>query len=89
MSLPGARSIQSFQSLGLGLSSQHVDSHGLSSGANHPSGDTDCMKDGETILPTNEDLLNFSPLGLFRCECYGVAISGCVNSGHNLFHPWG
>lgn len=33
-----ARSIQSFQSLGLGLCSQHVNSHGLSSGANHPSG---------------------------------------------------
>ncbi|XP_058183939.1 uncharacterized protein LOC131301593 [Rhododendron vialii] len=84
-----ARSIQCFQSLGHGLSSQHADSHGLKSAANHSSVDIDCMKKGDTILPMNEDLLNFSALGLFRRKCYGDMVSGYVTGGSQFGSPTG
>ncbi|KAI8537361.1 hypothetical protein RHMOL_Rhmol09G0018100 [Rhododendron molle] len=84
-----ARSIQCFQSLGLGLSSQHADSHGPNSAANHSSGDIDRMKKGDTILPINEDLLNFSALGLFRRKCYGDMVSGYVTGGSQFGSPTG
>lgn len=84
-----ARSIQCFQSLGHGLSSQHADSHGLKSAANHSSGDIDRMKKGDTILPMNEDLLNFSALGLFRRKCYGDMVSGYVTGGSQFGSPTG
>ncbi|XP_058184444.1 uncharacterized protein LOC131301942 [Rhododendron vialii] len=84
-----ACSIQCFQSLGLGLSSQHADSHGPNSAANHSSGDIDRMKKGDTILPINEDLLNFSALGLFRRKCYGDMVSGYVTGGSQFCSPTG
>lgn len=84
-----ARSIQCFSSLGHGLSSQHVDSHGLSSAANHSCGDSDCMKKGDTILPKNEDLLNFSALGLFRRKCYGDMVSNYVTGGSQFVSSTG
>ncbi|KAG5530437.1 hypothetical protein RHGRI_025403 [Rhododendron griersonianum] len=84
-----ARSIQCFQSLGHGLSSQHADSHGLKSAANHSSGDIDRMRKGDTILPMNEDLLNFSSLGHFRRKCYGDMVSGYVTGGSQFGSPTG
>ncbi|KAE9450464.1 hypothetical protein C3L33_17637, partial [Rhododendron williamsianum] len=84
-----ARSIQCFQSLGHGLSSQHADSHGPNSAANHSSGDIDRMKKWDTILPINEDLLNFSALGLFRRKCYGDMVSGYVTGGSQFGSPTG
>ncbi|KAI8004316.1 Mitochondrial proton/calcium exchanger protein [Camellia lanceoleosa] len=84
-----ARSIRSFQSLGHGQSNQYVDSRGLSSGANHPSGDIFCIKDGDAGSAVNEDLLKFSALGIFKHRCYGVMASGHVNGRSQFILPMG
>ncbi|XP_028070225.1 mitochondrial proton/calcium exchanger protein-like isoform X3 [Camellia sinensis] len=84
-----ARSIRSFQSLGHGQSNQYVDSRGLSSGANHPSGDIFCIKDGDAGSAVNEDLLKFSALGIFKHRCYGVTASGHVNGRSQFILPMG
>ncbi|THG01641.1 hypothetical protein TEA_006487 [Camellia sinensis var. sinensis] len=84
-----ARSIQSFQILGHGQSNQYVDSRGLSSGANHPSGDIFCIKDGDAGSAVNEDLLKFSALGIFKHRCYGVTASGHVNGRSQFILPMG
>ncbi|KAL6976510.1 hypothetical protein U1Q18_025300 [Sarracenia purpurea var. burkii] len=82
-------SVRSIQSLGHGQSSQYVDSHGLSSGANHPSGDTDLMSDGDMVLDVNKDFLNFSALGLFRRKCYEDTVSSYVNGRSQFISPMG
>ncbi|KAL7176732.1 hypothetical protein ACSBR2_030140 [Camellia fascicularis] len=84
-----ARSIRSFQSLGHGQSNQYVDSRGLSSGANHPSGDIFCIKDGDAGSAVNEDLLKFSALGIFKHRCYGVMASSHVNGRSQFILPMG
>ncbi|KAL6993174.1 hypothetical protein U1Q18_011292 [Sarracenia purpurea var. burkii] len=83
------RPIQSFQSLGHGQSSQYVASRDLSSGANHPSGDTDRMSDGDMVLEVNKDFLNFSALGLFRRKCYEDTVSSYVNGRSQFISPMG
>ncbi|XP_052172417.1 uncharacterized protein LOC127788315 isoform X2 [Diospyros lotus] len=84
-----ARSIWGFQNLSRVQSTQHVDSHGRSCGANSYFGDTGCAEDRGVILPAKEYLLNFSALGLFRHRYYGTKVSDYVYGRPQFISPTG
>ncbi|XP_059655515.1 uncharacterized protein LOC132302619 [Cornus florida] len=80
-----ARSFQSFQNLDHGQSTRYLVSRGLSSDAKHATQDR--RKDGNAVLQVNEELLNFSALGLFRRRCYAMTGSHYGNGRSEFISP--
>ncbi|CAK9141798.1 unnamed protein product [Ilex paraguariensis] len=79
-----ARSIQCFQNLCHGQSTQYSEFHSKSPVGNH---DLDNKKDGAGVLLANEEVLKFSALALFRRGYCGIKISGYGNGRLQFVSP--